>query len=45
MLSTLAVKDLALVLRMDKSKGDSCVVEEASDSKELPLLFCVILLK
>ena len=29
---------LLTLLRTDKSRGDSCVVLEASDSKELPLL-------
>ena len=43
MLSMLAARLLDLVvlltlLRTDKSRGDSCVVLEASDSRELPLL-------
>ena len=41
MLSMLAANDLVVLLTLlltDKSKGDSWVVEEASDSKEFPLL-------
>lgn len=43
MLSMLAVSDLAqlvllTLLLMDRSKGDSCVVDDVSDSKEFPLL-------